>query len=105
MNCLISRPNASLLFDKVTLLSHDCDSNAKPQIIEKEDLVDGVAKILPCIQIKASRKIKPNEPITIYYINCSDGVSKRQRTLREAFHFDCKCDRCLRELMEKPLFN
>ena len=92
---------ASLLFGKVTLLSHDCNHNTDRQILEKEIELDKgqVARIEMFIRLVAKRTIEIGEQITIAYTDCSMGVKERRADLKQLFYFDCLCKRCVSEDM------
>lgn len=104
---------ASCLFDKITLLAHDCDPNTERKLIfcsednecsddAKTDDANDISRI--ALRITASRKIVPGEMITIRYIDVNQPLAKRREELKETFYFDCTCSRCLTELTEASNF-
>ena len=88
------------MFDRITLLSHDCDYNTKREIMEREiHLDDGKIKNEIFMRILASRTIEIGEAITIHYTDCSQSLKERRHDLKTLFYFDCSCQRCVNELM------
>lgn len=93
---------ASLLFDKISLIAHDCDPNTRREIIitepDNEDNADEGLRMK--IRIYAARTIEKGENISTQYVNLVMPVKERREKLKSLFYFDCCCGRCLTELLE-----
>jgi hypothetical protein len=81
---------SSLLFNKVSLFSHDCDPNTSRRILSLEE----------GMEVRACRVIEENEMITTRYISLHNEVTQRRSELLELFYFHCTCSRCLLELLD-----
>jgi len=88
---------ASLLFHRGSLFNHDCDPNARREILENPDFEDGSEVYKISLRITAVRTIQPEESITISYIDCEQTYETRQKILIDVFYFKCCCERCLKE--------
>uniref|UniRef100_A0A8D3CQN4 [histone H3]-lysine(4) N-trimethyltransferase n=1 Tax=Scophthalmus maximus TaxID=52904 RepID=A0A8D3CQN4_SCOMX len=70
------------LYPSLSLLNHDCRPNCV-MVFEGTKL-----------QLRAVRDIKPEEELTISYIETLSLTEDRQRQLEEQYHFTCHCQRC-----------
>jgi len=92
---------ASLLFDKVSLIAHDCDPNTRRKIVRISENEPFDVEM----QIHARRIIEKGELISIHYVDPAKKVEERRVELKDIFYFDCCCSRCLVELMEETGLN
>ncbi|CAJ1459268.1 unnamed protein product [Effrenium voratum] len=78
---------------RVAMMNHSC----RPAC--EVEFGDGCATAV----VRALRKISAGEELTISYIDESQPVRKRQRSLWLRYGFRCLCSRCARELREARL--
>jgi len=96
----------SLVFEKGSLFSHDCDPNTREELFEKEHVNAGIKQIANGIGVRliATKDIQPGDIIAIPYLYPSHitwSVQDRQNYLKTYYHFDCTCNRCIGELNEQ----
>ncbi|XP_034432962.1 histone-lysine N-methyltransferase SMYD3 [Hippoglossus hippoglossus] len=70
------------LYPSLSLLNHDCRPNCV-MVFEGTKL-----------QLRAVRGIKPEEELTISYMETLSLTEDRQRQLEDQYHFTCHCQRC-----------
>ncbi|KAJ2890332.1 hypothetical protein IWW38_004193, partial [Coemansia aciculifera] len=69
--------------------NHNCDPNCV--VVHPND---GKYRAI----IQTLRPIAAGEEMTITYVNPRDGIGERQQALRDWYMFDCRCERCVKEL-------
>lgn len=74
------------VFPETSRVNHACAPNAQFHINSS----------LLTHWVRAARPISTDEEITIAYYSPLEPFAKRQRYLRDSFHFTCNCSRCLR---------
>ena len=77
--------NHLAVFPEPSRLNHDCAPNAQ-YVLDPQLLTHTV---------RATRRIREGEEISIAYTSPLEKAAVRQKRLADGFHFECKCRRCV----------
>lgn len=70
-------------------LNHSCDPNIGFEFLRTK------SNCPPIIEFRALREIQSGEQLFYSYIDVYQPTVSRQNTLKSAYHFECKCKRCV----------
>ena len=97
------------LFPLAALTNHDCEPSACQSFVVSGEGGGGGggqgggggggggSDGAPRLVLRALRRLRPGDPITIGYIDLSQTVTRRRSELQRAYGFRCVCSRCERE--------
>jgi len=94
------------LYQHLSFFNHACRPNASPTIAHQEGGDASAATSSGCKTVYAIEDIPEGREVCIDYIGQTAGLfpkGPRQQVLREAWGFECACDRCASEPDMDPL--